>query len=225
MDNSNRLSGAIDAFAVSDAEAGLAHLFDAYLVSTHWTADLEALRKTTELMYILGKREQAQNSFFRTTRSSVYKTGGMQSQPAVQPLDNSQFQQNQFRPDYGQGIDRESSFQQYFQDTDVHWYTYVDGNRNARKKQWRGMYSPQPGSRPLPPPISRMQAQGFGRGRGWNRGFLTPFQGGFRGGGRGGFESRGRGQWSNCQRNQPPVLDLPPISIPNPPNPPDQGSK
>jgi hypothetical protein len=39
MDNSNRLVGAIDAFAARDAEAGLAHLFDAYLVSTHWAAE------------------------------------------------------------------------------------------------------------------------------------------------------------------------------------------
>jgi hypothetical protein len=35
MDNSNRLAGAIVAFAAGDAEAGLAHPFDAYLVSTH----------------------------------------------------------------------------------------------------------------------------------------------------------------------------------------------
>jgi hypothetical protein len=95
MDNANRDQAAFDAYAAGDSEAGAAHLLDAMVVSVDKAADLETRRRAaetnndvllrkkralaqgapssgsaTDLMYALGKKEQALNNFFRTTGSS-----------------------------------------------------------------------------------------------------------------------------------------------------------
>jgi hypothetical protein len=86
MDQSNRIAGGLDALGAGDIEGGLAHFYDAYHVSTHTAADIEARRKAEDrksdvllrkraalsqsggvdgLMYALGKSELAQREFFR----------------------------------------------------------------------------------------------------------------------------------------------------------------
>jgi hypothetical protein len=92
MDTANRCEVVFDAFAAGDSEAGAAHLLDAMVVSIDKAADPETRRRAaetnndvllrrrhalaqgapssssgTELMYALGKKEQALNNFFRTT--------------------------------------------------------------------------------------------------------------------------------------------------------------
>jgi hypothetical protein len=130
MDISNRLAGAIDALAVSDGEAGLAHIFDAFFVLVHWAAEMDTVRRAsetnndvllrrrrlisagaptsgpnTELMYALGKKEQAQNNFFRTTGSNGQQALGPHTQPATLPQIVTPIQLNPYGTVHPQGLE------------------------------------------------------------------------------------------------------------------------
>ena len=101
--NGNRLLGAMEAILMGDLMAGLAHILDAYFHLTHVGAETDARRKAVakgnnsllkerdsiqsgaasssseEVMLSLAKRNQAQDSFFRTAGSAT------QTQPTPAP--------------------------------------------------------------------------------------------------------------------------------------------
>jgi hypothetical protein len=218
IDTANRMSGSMDAIEYGDVESGLSHLKDAYLVVINAVADLEAVRKatetgndvlvrkrrsmqdgiptmgsTTEMMYVLGKRDQAQSSFF------LRGTGARQgqsplSQPAAVYTGNNQQQ-------FGQG-----SSEQYYnndqqgQQLNQQPYQQQGGFYSRRRRSRGGFAQPQ-----LQLLQQLPQQQGMGRGRGYLRGFGRGARGGVW---RGGFVGRGRGANPNFQQ---PIPNLPPV--------------
>jgi hypothetical protein len=223
MDTCNRLSGSMDALDFGDAEVALSHMKDAYMVALNTLADMEAKRKATEtnndvlvrrrkaisegipstgstaeVMYQLGKRENAYNTLFHKG------VGGrqaqlLQSQPAAGSSSGNQQQQSYTDQYTNSELQGQQPYQQFGQQQG-------GGGRYRKRRQYNQL--PQQYN-PLP------QQPGAGRARGFIRGLGRGARGGgFPAGGRGASFGRGRG--ANPGFQQQAINTLPPLPTGNP---------
>jgi hypothetical protein len=103
-ENSNRKLGSLEALFAGDIEVAVQHFLDAYFVSTHQAAEMEAKRwaafkgndalvrrraavqqSTVDIMFAISKKESTQNNFFLAGGSSGRQQQAVQSQTQSVP--------------------------------------------------------------------------------------------------------------------------------------------